>query len=123
MTPTDSGRAGLRSRLHRHDDQGFVLAVHPLLVSVIGGVFTMLVLVIGWFSKDWANNITTEIHLLRLSVEKQNAEQAANAEWKSSMSKWRDDADSHFRDVDNRLDTLPWSIRPPKTKNKPIARP
>lgn len=101
----------------RLEDRHRNIEIHPVAVSVVGGTITLLLMVSGYFFKGWADNMMNEIHLLRTAAEKQLTETATNNEWRNGMSKWRDDVDVHLKDVDNRLDTLPWSV--PRKNRRP----
>ena len=103
----------------RHDDYKKNIEVHPVALSIVAAVFTIIIGIAGYFFKGWAENITYEIRQFRLAAEKQMSETAANNEWKNGMSKWRDDVDMQLKDMDNRMDTLPWSV--PQKGRRPMG--
>ena len=88
-----------------------LIQIHPLAITIGVGVVSVLLASLGFLIKTWGENMTYEIRQLRLAVEKQSAEAAINGQWKTEMSKWRDTVDGHFKEVDNRLDTLPWATK------------
>jgi preprotein translocase subunit Sec61beta len=105
--------AGLRStRGRRSEDYAKKnIEIHPTALSIVAAFFTILLSVAGYFFKGWADNITYEIRQFRLAAEKQLTENATHNEWKNGMSKWRDDVDGQLKDLDNRMNTLPWSVQ------------
>lgn len=103
----------------RHDDYKKNIEVHPVALSVVAGFLTVVLSIAGYFFKGWADNITYEIRQFRLVAEKQIAETATNNEWKNDMSQWRNGVDSQLKDMDNRMDTLPWSV--PRKVRRPIS--
>jgi hypothetical protein len=89
----------------QEDSSGHInrLEVHPIAISVGVGILSVLLAVLGYFFKSWGDNVTYEIHQLRIVVQDQAKESAANSEWKSDMGRWRDDVDGHFREIDDQL--------------------
>ena len=67
--------------------------------------------IIGYLAKGWAENVITEMRSLRAANEQQLVYAAKNIEWHAQLNQWRDSTDDHFKDIDNRLDTLPWATR------------
>lgn len=79
------------------------IEIHPWLLGIGFSAMTALLSIIGYFVKGWAEDMKTELHGLRSVVEKQSVDAAANSEWKTNMSRWRDEADQHFKDIDYQL--------------------
>lgn len=116
----DHETAGVRNtKGRRHDDYKKNIEIHPIALSVVAGFFTVVLSIAGYFFKGWADNITYEIRQFRLAAEKQIAETATNNEWKNDMSQWRNGVDSQLKDMDNRMDTLPWSV--PRKVRRPVS--
>ena len=92
------------------------IEIHPWLLGIGFSAMTALLSIIGYFVKGWAEDVKTELHGLRSVVEKQSVDAAANSEWKTNMSRWRDEADQHFKDIDYQLAGR--GIRKPQEKEK-----
>ncbi len=91
------------NRGRRHSDRLVPLEIHPVAISVGVGVLSVILAVLGYFFKSWGDNVTYEIHQLRIVVQDQAQESAANSEWKTDMGRWRDGVDAHFQVIDDKL--------------------
>ena len=98
------------TRGRRVEDFKRNIEIHPVALSAVAGFLTVILGIAGYFFKGWADNITFEIRQFRLAAEKQLTENATHNEWKNDMSRWRDGVDIQLKDLDNRMDTLPWSV-------------
>ena len=96
------------------------IEMHPVAVSLVGSVLALLLTVIGYMAKGWAENITTEIHLLRQSVERQSSDSSANAQWRDDMGRWRDGIDKHLHDIDDKITTVPWKNKRNKNNDQSL---
>lgn len=92
----------------RDDDYRRNIEIHPVALSVMAGVFTILLSIAGYFFKGWADNITYEIRQARVATEKQLSETGANNEWKNDMSRWRGDVDNQLKEIDTKMYSTPW---------------
>lgn len=78
------------------------IEVPPVVFSLGAGMAAVLISAAGYLFKTWTDSITYEIHQLRLTAEKQLIDSAANNEWKSDMSKWRDSVDKRLSECDKK---------------------
>jgi hypothetical protein len=92
-----------RNGVGRRDSDDKKIEVHPIALSIVGGLLSVVLMVLGYFFKSWGDNVTYEIHQLRIVVQEQVKESAANNEWKSDMGRWRDNVDEHFHSIDDQL--------------------
>jgi hypothetical protein len=108
----------------RNEDQDKVrrIEMHPVAISLVGSVLALLLTVIGYMAKGWAENLSTEIHLLRQSVEKQSQDSSANAQWRDDMGRWRDGVDRHLHDIDDKITTVPWHDKHNKNRDQGFLR-
>lgn len=91
-----------RGRRASDQQHGSRVEFHPLallaIVTVLG--------IIGYFWKGSQDNTAYEIHQLRISLEQVLQQNAKADEWKTDMSRWRDQTDTKLDGLDQRLDTL-----------------
>lgn len=108
---------GRRASDHQH---GSRIELHPLallaIVTVLG--------IVGYQYKAGSDNTAYEIHQLRISLEQVLQQNAKADEWKTDMSRWRDQTDQKLDGIDQRIDTLqarqnarpfPWQKQEPRT--------
>ena len=107
-----------RREMDRHQH----IMIHPVIASCVGGALLILLSIIGYLSKGFAENIMKELHELRLVAEHQLEESAKNNERWENMSTWKDDVDGHLHELDYRVEGQqlpPWSK---KTREKRSAK-
>ena len=95
-----------RGRRESDSKHGSRIEVGPLAIFILGAVLTIVVAVVGYSYKSSQDNTTYEIHALRTDLGKVLQDRAADAEWKTDMSRWRDQTDGKLDGLDQRLDTL-----------------
>ena len=99
-----------RSPGRRLIDEATPIYVHPLALSAVGGLLTLLMLLIGWLGKNKIEDVTYELRDLRQMIVKQNTANATTSEWRNQVEdwhhttvQWRAEVNAHVDDLDKRI--------------------